>query len=332
MQFPEKAIFAFNANIDHLIFAGESSVEVIDRAHPDIASAMAECFATGVQKEIQIDLQVCRYLLANFQSRKIVGGQAGNAADQASALGVDCFLHTNFGNDELLGLFSYPERIRVACEKSFCPAGHATTQAASAHHFVFENSGANTRFICSFDPFPIHPEPDFCGAITMELPRMKKAFVGGMHLVKTIERARKLVDEIRRWKEVSPNMQVFFEMGEFQNQGTLDVVRKELFPVVDIVGLNEVELAALGCTPEELAEEAASILLHTHDMHGVYPKEKENPSALEFARKCAAFKAKTGKCGDISEVMASEAVFVENPAWTVGLGDALSCGYFMATP
>ncbi len=332
MQFPEKAVFAFNANIDHLIFAGETDITTVDRAYPDIASAMAECFSTGVQREIQIDSRACGYLLSNFRSKKIVGGQAGNAADQASAFGVDCFLHTNFGNEELLELFSYPERIRVACEGSFCPAGHSTSQAASAHHFVFENNENNTRFICSFDPVPVHPESDFCEAITMVLPDTKKAFVGGMHLVKTMDRARKLVDEIRRWKEVSPNMQVFFEMGEFQNQGTLDVVRKELFPLADIVGLNEVELAALGCTPEELAEEANSIFLHTHGMHGIYPKEKENPSALMFARKCAAFKAKTGKCGDYAEVMASEAVFVESPAWTVGLGDALSCAYFMATP
>ena len=330
MQFPKKAIFAFNANIDHLVNAGEKEVETADREYPDIASAMGECFSTGVQKEIQIDAKACGFFLSAFKSKKITGGQAGNAAEQASALGVDCYLHSNFASEELLGLFRHPSHIFVPTDSGFARAGEVSPQVAGAHHFVFENPDAATRFICSFDPFPAHPESAYCEKITAELPDMKKAFVGGIHLVKTADRARKFVSEIARWKKTSPGLEVFLEMGEFQSEGVLEVVRRELFPLADIVGLNEVELARLGCTPEELLGEAKCFLLHTGGSSAVYPKEKENASALGFARKAAAFKAENGRCGTEAEISACGGEFIEKPAWTVGLGDTLSCAYFMA--
>jgi len=330
MGFPKSAIFAFNANIDHLVSAGEAEVAKLDGAHPEIASAMSECFATGVQREAQIDARVCAHLLSNFKSVKIIGGQAGNAAEQASALGVDCFLHTNFANAELFGLFSRPEKILSPSGGKFVRAGQIDSQSAGARHFVFENAESRTRFICSYDPFPLHPDSAFCDLISPELPGIGKAFVGGLHLVKTPERARKFVSEIRRWKEINPSLSVFFEMGEFQSASVLEVARKELFPLADAVGLNEFELASTGCSPEELLEEAKALLLHSPEAQKIYPEGKENPAALSFARKCAAFKAKTGRCANAAEAEGYEEEFVDKPARTVGLGDTLSCAYFMA--
>lgn len=332
MQFPKSAVFAFNANIDHLIFATDADAETIDRSFPEIAGAMTESFSTGVQREMQIGSKECGFLLSAFKSKakKIVGGQAGNAAEQASALGVDCYLHTNFANEELMGLFSHPKKIFAATEKGFAPADGFPSQSPSAHHFVFENAGAQTRFICSFDPFPLHPEAAFCEKIGAELERVGKAFVGGMHLVKSADRVAKFAREIERWKEINPNLLVFVEMGESQNADVLDAVRKEIFPITDVVGLNEVEIAQLGCTPEELAGEVGELLFHTAESSIIYPEGKGDAPALEFARKAAAFRAKTGRCGIEQEILQCDGEAVENPARRVGLGDTLSCAYFMA--
>ncbi|MFA6489782.1 MAG: ADP-dependent glucokinase/phosphofructokinase [Candidatus Micrarchaeia archaeon] len=332
MQFPKKAIFAFNANIDHLIFATDEDAETIDRSFPEIASAMSESFGTGVQREMQIGSKECGFLLSSFKSKakKIVGGQAGNAAEQASALGTDCLLHTNFANEELMKLFSHPKKIFAATEKGFAPADGFPSQSPSAHHFVFESAEAQTRFICSFDPFPLHPEAAFCEKINAELESVHHAFVGGMHLVKSADRVAKFAREIERWKEISPNLSVFVEMGESQNSDVLDAVRKEIFPLADIMGLNEVEIAQLGCTPEELAGEVGEMLFHTAESSTIYPEGKGDASALEFARKAAAFRAKNGRCGSEQEISGCDSAFVEKPAWRVGLGDALSCAYFMA--
>lgn len=332
MEFPAKAIFAFNANIDHLRQADGADLEKIDRAFPKIASQISESFAWGIQREMQINAHECEFFLNSFKYESIVGGQAGNAAEQASALGVECFLHTNFANEKLLSLFSHPEKIMVASARGFVPASSSQSAAASAHHFVFENKENRTRFIASYDPFPIHPDDSFGREAEKILPGIHKAFVSGLHLAKTPERARKFVQEIRKWKEINPKLQVFFEMGEFQSREALKIVRDELFPLVDIVGMNENELGSLGAELEELVEKTNSILFHTAEESRVLPVDKTNAAALEFARRCASFFAENGRRATPQDLIGYESKFIESPVRTVGLGDTLSCAYFMCVP
>ena len=135
MQCPKKAFFAFNANLDHLRKVDDADLAKIEAFSPQLASQMSECFAYGVQKETQIDAHACEFFLSKMKfDKKLVGGQAGNAAAQASALGVECFLHTNFANEELLRLFPHPQRIFVAGEGGFVPAPSFSSEGKSAHH------------------------------------------------------------------------------------------------------------------------------------------------------------------------------------------------------
>lgn len=333
MRFPEKAIFAFNANLDHVKSAGEEDAAALDKAYPSIASQMSECFAYGVQKEVQIDARQCDFFLSSFKySATVVGGQAGNAAQQASSLGVKCYLHTSFPEQKLLSLFSNPQSVLVAGETGFVPANKFSPEAKPAHHFVFENAESRTRFIASFDPVPVRPEDSFCRAIDAELPGIKKAFVGGLHLAKSPDRARKLIAEVARWKQINPSLSVFLELGEFSSLAVLEAVRKEAFPLSDFVGLNEVELSQLGSQPEELAGEVLCVLLHTSDSQQVFPEDKKNEAALDFARRCASFLAAKGRFASAEEAAAFPPSPVVSPVRTVGLGDALSCAYFMALP
>ncbi len=330
MEFPARAIFAFNANIDHLRQAGESDIGKIENSYPQIASQVSESFAWGMQREVQINAHECEFFLTNFKYDNIVGGQAGNAAEQASALGVECYLHTNFANEKLLSLFSHPEKILVAEERGFVPASSSASGSKSAHHFVFESKESRTRFIASYDPFPLHPDSCFCGEVEKILPKMPKAFVGGLHLVKTPDRVRKFVQEIRKWKEINPKLKVFFEMGEFQSREALKAVQDELFPLADMVGLNENELGSLGFELEELIGRTNSMLFHTAEESRVLPEGKTNAAALEFARRCAGFFAENGRRAAPQDLVGYESKFIESPVRTVGLGDTLSCAYFMA--
>lgn len=331
MNFPQKAIFAFNANIDHLKAASDADIGKIDSAYPAIASQISESFAWGMQKEIPIDAHACGFFLSNFKfEEKLVGGQAGNAAEQASALGIECYLHSNFANESLLSLFSRPEKIMVAGESGFAPAGSFSSSAASAHHFVFENKETRTRFIASYDPFPLHPEDNFCQNIGKELPLIAKAFISGFHLLKTPDRVRKFLSEMRNWKEINPGLQIFYEMAEFQSKESLKAVEQEVFPFVDMVGLNEYELGSLGAELGELAEKAPSVLFHTPEHSMVLPEGKQNWAALEFAKRCAGFFAEKGRRATLPELAGFEPKFVESPVRTVGLGDTFSCAYFMA--
>jgi len=108
-----------------------------------------------------------------------------------------------------------------------------------------------------------------------------------------------------------------------------DAARQELLPFVDMAGLNDTELAAFGVELEDLAEEAQALLFHSPQQQKVLPESKLNAAALEFARRCAAYKARTGECATERDAAGASSDFVEMPNGTVGLGDAFSCAYFM---
>ncbi|VVC00978.1 Uncharacterised protein [uncultured archaeon] len=331
MDFPPKAIFAFNANIDHVRTVDEADLKGIEDYSPDLSQMISECFAWGVQKETAIDINACNFFLSGIKfDRRIVGGQAGNAAQQASALGVECYVHSNFANQELLSLFSHKEKIMVAGEEGFVPAGEFSSVVKSAHHFVLEDAASRTRFIATYDPFPKHLEDNFWRHIEAKLPQIKKAYIGGFHLLSRPERFHKFLAEVKRWKGINPDLQVFVELGEFQSKEVMELARKELFPVADIVGLNDTELAALGVDFEELTAEARAVLYHSPEQQRIFPDTALNAAALEFAKRCAAFKAKSGRFAGEKDVVGFDAGFVERPVETVGLGDAFSSAYFMA--
>ena len=331
MNFPSSAIFAFNANLDHVKFASDADLAAIEEFSPTLSSQITESFAYGMQKEVAVDIRACEFFLTKMKfDRTTVGGQAGNAAQQASALGVKCFLHSNFANEELCRKFLHPDRIMVANEKGFVPASSYSSHIKSAHHFVLENNESRIRFIASYDPFPMHLEDNFTYNIPKELPSITKAFVGGFHLLKTPERMRKFLSEMKKWKEINSRLQIFCELGEFQNAEVLQAARNELLPFVDMVGLTDTDLSQLGVDVEDLASEAQSILFHTPERQKVLPEGKLNAAALEFAKRCASYKAKTGKFATEQDLAGASAEFVESPVETVGLGDTFSCAYFMS--
>ncbi|MCX8194743.1 MAG: hypothetical protein N3G22_01390 [Candidatus Micrarchaeota archaeon] len=331
MKLPRQAIFAFNANIDHLKSAGEEDILKIEQEFPEIASAMSESFSWGVQREMAIEERACKFFLSNFEfEMKIVGGQAGNAAEQASALGVECYLHTNFANSDLVSLFSHPEKIFLASENGFVRANELSALQPSAHHFVFENKESRTRFIASYDPFPLHPDSNFCRNIQGVLPQIDKAFVGGLHLAKSPAQLQRFLDEMKKWKEANPSLLIFFEMGEFLSREVLKAAESEIFSIADIVGLNEVELASLGFELHDISKNIKTALFHTPEEQQVFPHEKTNAAALEFARRCASFFAQTGRRAGLEDIVGYKPQFIGSPKRTVGLGDTFSCAYFLA--
>lgn len=331
MALPPRALFAFNCQLDHLRAATEEDMAAIERFSPSIHSQMEECFAYGAQKEITIDTRACEFFLQQMKfDRTLIGGQAGNAAEQASALGVECLVHTNYANEGLATAFSHPSRIFLAGENGFAPSGSFSSHQKSAHHFVFEHKETRTRFIASYDPVPLHIEDNFMRAIDAELPSLEKAFIGGVHLLQTPGRLQKFADEISRWKKINPRLQVFCELGEFQKPEVRDSSQEILFPVCDMIGLNDTELAAYGCELDGLAAKAKSLLFHTPEHSLVLPQEKENEGALEFASKCASYLAEFGKHATGAQLENYDWGFIEEPVRTVGLGDAFSCAYFLS--
>jgi len=330
MNLPPRAIFAFNANIDHHCFPTEGELKKVGDFAPALASQVDECFAYGVQREVPIDSRTCNFLLSELKgARRMMGGQAGNAAQAASALGVECLLHSNYASEGMLRLFAHPKRVLVATEKGFAPADTVQAEKAEAHHFVFEHAETRTRFIASYDPQPLHPDSLFCEKVRAELPSVGMAFVGGFHLLPTAGRLGKFFGELRAWKEINPALRLFCELGEFQKPDVRDAFLEGM-RLFDMVGLNDTELSSFGMDLEEFSQKANSVLFHSQGKQEVMPKGKGGAEALQFARKCASFRAEFGRCATLPELEAYEAKIVEKPAETVGLGDTLSCAYFLA--
>ncbi|MEM4634140.1 MAG: hypothetical protein QW275_03230, partial [Candidatus Anstonellaceae archaeon] len=210
MEFPASAIFAFNANIDYVAKPSKSQMQRLKNELPTLFQQISECFSMDGQMEVKISKQECKILLSIFRpSRKIVGGQAGNAAQQASALGINCFLHSNFASRETLLLFDHPEKIFFAKNGRFFPAAKFESNMPSAYHFVIQSQHLSSRFIASFDPSPIRLDKGFSKAIAQIACSVPKAFVGGFHLLSNPHQISLLSSEMRRWKKANPKMKIF---------------------------------------------------------------------------------------------------------------------------
>jgi len=330
MTLPSRAIFAFNANIDHHCFPAEGELKRIGDFAPALLSQIDECFAYGVQREVSIDSKTCNFLLNELKgARKMVGGQAGNAAQVASALGVECLLHSNYASEGLLRLFTHPKKVMVATEKGFASADAVQNEKTEAHHFVFESAETRRRFIASYDPQPLHPDSQFCEKIRKEIPSISHAFVSGFHLLPTVGRMGKFLEELHAWREINPSLRLFCELGEFQKPEVRDAMLEDL-RIFDMVGLNDTELSSFGLGLDEFSQKANSVLFHSQNSQEVLPAGKLDEEAMAFARKSASFRAEKGRCATLAELEAYEAKFVEKPVETVGLGDTLSCAYFLA--
>ncbi|MCX8196900.1 MAG: ADP-dependent glucokinase/phosphofructokinase [Candidatus Micrarchaeota archaeon] len=332
MRLPKSAIFAFNCNPDYIKIVSKNDLETVKSASKSLFYAMKDCFSTGAQREVRISRRLAKKLQNLFVfDKKTIGGQAGNAAQQASLLGVTCFLHTtNFGSDFFL-LFEKPSKILVASSSGFLPADQFTFKRQSSAHFVFEYPKKNTRFIASFDAAPLSLERSFCKFITPIIPDIPKAFVGGVHLLSSVSQLAAFVSEIKRWKKHNPEIEVFLELGEFSNRKIIDFAEKKLFPCVDCVGLNEVEAKQLSLSVEEISRLAGKVLFHSPKRQFVLPSSPSDQKALLFAKKCASFKAKTGRFATLSELSCFRPLFVKHPKMTVGLGDVFSSAYFLSS-
>ena len=330
MVLPSRAIFAFNANICHRCALSDGELKLIGDFAPALAAQIDECFAYGTRREASIEAKVCSFLLSELKgAQREVGGQAGNAAQAASALGVECFLHTNYASEGFLKLFAHPEKVMVASEGGFAKAGGPRDEKIEAHHFIFESPGQGARFTASYDPQPLHPDSLFCEKIRAELPAIGHAFVGGLHLLPTPGRLGKFLEEMRAWKAINPSLRLFCELGEFQKPEVRDAFLEGM-AIFDTVGANAAEISSFGVGPDEFASRANAVLFHTRESQEVMPAEKLDGEAMEFARKCASFRAEFGRCATLHELEGYDAKIVDAPAETLGLGDTLSCAYFLA--
>jgi ADP-dependent phosphofructokinase/glucokinase len=334
-RIPKKAIFAFNTNVDavrHL-----SKREIAGLRPPKKLIPIFSAIRKNEQKEVVVDRKTISWLIKNFGADCfLVGGQAGNAAHTASLLGVRCFLHSNYKSRSLLSLFRKPENVLIAHGGLFREADRISENGEYGVHFIIECE--RERYIASYDPKKPVVDAEFGKAIGKEIKSINKAFVGGFHLFEEPSHVIEAANEIRRWKKLNPSLRIHLEMGESQRKDVLSATKKCVFPLVDSIGLNAVELRQLFNKKEGeslilLSKMVREILFHTEKRSIVIPSTKKADESLLFASFVASYRAAKGKLPTFDELIefAGErrSFYVEKPVATVGLGDTFACAYFL---
>ncbi len=343
----KNVIFAFNANIDGLKHISGEQIESLELPRP--LEDLPEIMCKGEQKEIVINKKTKDWIVENIGiDYYLVGGQGGNAANTASLLGTECFLYTRYKNKEQMSLFKKPDKVKVAVGGKFTRGDKIEKQGENSLHIILEFKKGDkifgneipcaNRYIASYDP-PMKGgiiDNEFQEAINSGINDINKAYVGGFHLFEKKSHILAYASEMRRWKEMNPDLKIHLEMGEFQKKEVFPLMKKEVFPLIDFMGLNEIELEQLTGSREfnaSLLPGNFETILHTPKEHILHPKSKKAQEASRFASVAASYKAMHGKTPSPEQLKKHgserKELYIESPKSTVGLGDTFGSAYFI---
>lgn len=305
---PKKALFAFNFCADALVRAELEDVLALSFVKRD--AKLKKDVRAGVQREVFIGKKDYLMLKRLFPHAKMrVGGQAGFGALTAEALGVKASV-LNAHKTHFPSLKNIPV------------------------HFVFEHKthfGKASRLIAAYQRGSIVPKK-----VPAKMCGFSHIFIGGFHLLKSsgeVQRAAKFVSEMKR---NNPHAKIFVEAGEFQGKLCIPAFKKSMLPLVDFLGVNEVELRQLAGGEGISAArklDVEKIIFHSPRGSFAYPAGKSDAIALLFAKLVASYAAKHGKRPSMQELekyaVEARSLHVKKPKYTVGLGDTFSCAYFL---
>jgi len=351
-------MFAFNSNVDFV-------------ASPTLAAAerfLRRKIING--GEFELDAETARRMATVFKWKEMrMGGQAGNMANAAAALGVKGLAHAYNLSPRQKGLFA----------KGVEAIGAKTKE--ESRHYVLElelRNGRRDRVIASHDPahYKLMVSREFEARSRKFVEAgCSRAMLGGFHIVtwgRARERLGAVARLIRAWKERNPELRIHFEAGDFAKKGVLLDTVKIILPLADSIGLNEQELfefAKVFEIPKRhefeaarlLAEKVPEVIVHTADYAFGYSRIREKHAlkyALCFGHSLSAYRAETGKYAKFSDVsrmlsgkraactkgslaakefekagFGKHGVLVPSlaikPKITVGLGDSFAAGCFL---
>jgi ADP-dependent phosphofructokinase/glucokinase len=320
-------ILAFNANVDAVI-----RVKRLPASLPAQLRALRHCMRTAGQREVQISAATARWIGRNMRMRYRIGGQVGNAANCAAALGCR-FILPNVGckSRRQMALFASDgvripvfERGVLALKK---PLDVAERCDAPVHYvFEFGNDAHSNRFIADYDPenAVMRIDKAFAAACARHAKRIDRAMVAGFHTLGSHgdwkRRIKQCAMLIESWKNANHAIRIHLEQGDFGGRKrVLRLVLKRILPLCDSIGCNEAELRqaceALGCKERDalgqmlfLSQGVKKVVLHTPDFaailcgkgYGVSPKRLQR--SLEFACACARYRARTGTFGNAKQI------------------------------
>ncbi|MDO8339027.1 MAG: ADP-dependent glucokinase/phosphofructokinase [Candidatus Burarchaeum sp.] len=356
------ALFAFNSNIDLVIKTDAKGAAAI--AAKMGLKTLAECARKGVGSEEIVSRGTLDLLMRAAQGERRIGGQAGNMANLAAALGVRTYIHSSVVCKELTQHL-HPG-VKVPSPFCFQNAHDIMSDGNVPVHVVIDFG--KDRYIAVNDMHNTHMliNRNFKRCMEHEVMLVDRAVVSGFHLL-DIPEPKGRVEEVnvllRRWKGRNRRLKVHLELGHYKRKDVLAAVLELVAPFCDSIGFNEPEARqladAMGVKSKdeaaiinEVMEVCPAAVLHTRDYAVMAGEGADGAGArLALGHLLAAFKAKEGRDPAGAEELARfEAKPVELPAGvkkkfgrgscvvpalslgtvggSLGLGDAFSVGYF----
>ena len=198
-----------------------------------------------------------------------LGGNAGIAADVLSNLGASLVIpNVACPSRRQVDLFT-GEVIRIPVYKdgdiSLLKPGDAVSCEEDALHYVFDFKKGdkvtlcgrtisvpnNNRIIATYDPknISLYMDDAFRDYSLAHIKEMDGALISGFHLLRNtypdgstyIDCLQPILDHLKRWKSVNPDLRIHFESGDFLDSGITDFIISRLSDIVDSIGMNEEE-------------------------------------------------------------------------------------------
>ncbi|MCX6778068.1 MAG: hypothetical protein NT157_04245 [Candidatus Micrarchaeota archaeon] len=303
----KKAAFGFNTGLDLVRNAGREEAGAITKR------IFGKRLLGG---EYTISAKRARELadLGGWKTR--IGGQAGNMANDAAAIGVRCYVHSASKSEKIMRLFR--DGAMVARKGRFVPAGKAGDSSVPPIHFVLEFPG--DRIILSHDEcaFSMKEDGEFYAAIKPLAKKIGCFAVGGFHLLQGRDVEGKvagIAGRVLGLKGENPEMKIHLEWGDFQNVKAMEATLGLFAPVCDSVGFNEKELERVSAylrlrggkygRAQKMLEIVQEVVVHTSE-YSFALSEKNQKGKLEnsllFASLASAYKAVNGRAGNFAEL------------------------------
>ena len=292
--------------------------------------------------------QVCGALLEAFRTEPALGGTGAQAAAALGAVGIPSDVHLTDRSRPVCGMLGGKGIMMVEngmripvenCQNDMAPIYHLILQFQKDD--IIEIGQKKLRIPCSnrlilfYDPIhrllPI--AADHCSYYEHSARMLTSCLLSGFDAVVDVavieERLQMLSSPITKLRQRNPQMVFYLEGAFYLNPEVKSAVMGRLGPLVDVVGMNEEELAeALAQLGQKTGLDGAQqvlegirlyrerfglrgIVLHTKDYALYYGKPLEGidmEQGLTLGNLMAATRARTGRYGSLQDCRESLAL------------------------
>ena len=228
-----------------------------------LARVTAAYMLQGLGGEIDItDFAVCEYMNAHFKGTPSLGGTGVQAASALAAMGMPLLAELSDRCREVCTLMDYPGLYAVKGDQAV-PVMEIAEDETPVYHMIFQytkddaltvngtqhQAPVANRLIMDYDRIHknLTPHEDFLRYLETHAKNIVSYLISGWNCMTdpklAKDRMRDISEHYRKIKEANPDCVFYFESAHYLNSAVKDIVYAGLADFLDIMGMNEEELA-----------------------------------------------------------------------------------------